>query len=535
MTDKVALFLLGLPGASAFLLAMAAVESGELPSPVTLILPVIVILLLVLLNGFFVAAEIAIVGVRPSRLEQMAEEGNKVAKIVLDTVTSRMGQDRYIATAQLGITVASLGLAMYGEPQIAHFIEPYLEQTLANLAVAPPLPGFLALATAWLPAEPSEALVTGVGYVVALSLLTYLHIVLGEMVPKSLSLTDAARIALALARPMQFFQWILAYPVWILNGIGRLLLRLLRIPPVEGESRVLSQEELELIVTESAEGGLLHEEEEEMIRNIFDFGDRTVGQVLTPRRKVQAIPVDMPYEEVLQFVVESRHSRFPVFEGDLDHIVGILHIKDLVRQSLKTQSRFDIRLMVRSAPAIPEDQSVEALLAAFKRQRLHMGIVLDEYGGMAGIVTLEDLVEEIVGEVRDEFDLEKEPVVRIAPGVVELAGEYLVDDLIEDIVYLDHDEPLPDVETVGGLIVAKLGRPPAIGDEVSYNQGRVRMKVLTVDGRAVTRARIEFPDPERESEEETAVSIDPTAENENLFLSNVMDQLRDRREKWDLF
>lgn len=481
--SKLFLLAIGLPGMS-FVIVMMAAADETLPGLSTLILPMSVILLLVLLNGFFVAAEIAIVGVRPTKLEEMADGGDKVARTVLGVVESRTKQDRYIATAQLGITIASLGLAMYGEPRIAHFIEAYLER----------VPGI----------ELTEAVVATLGYVVALSLLTYLHIVVGEMVPKSLALADSAKIALALTRPMQFVQTILTIPVRMLNAVGFALLRLLKIPPAEGHERVLSPEELELIVTESAEGGLLNEEEEEMIRNIFDFGERMTGQVMTPRTKVQAIPHDILREELLKLVAESKHSRFPVFRGDLDHIIGVLHVKDLVRQTLKMKSSFDLRLLVRSVPAVPENYPAELLLAAFKRSRLHMAIVLDEFGGMAGIVTLEDLVEEIVGEVRDEFDLEKEPFVKIEPGVIEVAGSYLVDELVED-VYLGNEERLPDVETVGGLIVTGLGRLPAVGDEVVYNED-VSMKVLAVERRAVARARITFPVPEEEENGTTADS-----------------------------
>jgi CBS domain containing-hemolysin-like protein len=228
-----------------------------------------------------------------------------------------------------------------------------------------------------------------------------------------------------------------------------------------------------------------------------------VGQVMTPRTRVQAIPLDIAEGDLLQLVTESRHSRFPVFDGDLDHIVGIVHLKDLIRQTIRPDSRFDIRLILRSAPAVPEDYPVEKLLAAFKSQRLHLAMVVDEFGGLAGIVTLEDLVEEIVGEVRDEFDLEKEPFVEVAPGVLEAAGDYLVDDLRE-IVYLGEQDELPDVETLGGLVVAKLGRPPAVNDVVVYHES-VTFRVLDVDRLAVTRVRIEYPvipDPD----EETAVS-----------------------------
>ena len=466
--SKLILLSLMVPGMS-FLLLIFDVTEGVLPSITVLIVPLIIIFLLILLNGLFVASEFSIIGVRLTQMEQRVNEGDKKAQKVLDILESRPRQDQYIATAQLGITMASLGLAMYGEPKISHFIEAYL--------------------VGWF--DMSEAVANGVGYFVALSLLTYLHVVIGEMVPKTLALTDASGASLRLSQIMQISQSILNIPVRVLNWIGNLLLKLFRVPPAHGQSRLLAPEELELVVTESAEGGLIEEDAEEMIRNIFDFSDRTVGQVMTPRTKVQAIPSDIPLDELLTLVTESRHSRFPVYDGDLDHILGILHLKDLIRQSIKPATSFDLRLILRAAPAVPEDQLVETLLAVFKQKKLHMAIVLDEFGGIEGVVTLEDLVEEVVGEVRDEFDLEKEPYVEIAPGIVEVAGDYLVDDLMEE-VYIGNESTLPNVETVGGLVIAKLGRPPQINDEVVYGD-RVLIKVLDVDRRAVARVRIEFP------------------------------------------
>lgn len=468
---KLLLLFFSIPGMSvAVLFAAAAAEESF--SFGAVLLTLMIILVLVLLNGFFVAAEFSIIGVRSTQLEEMDDaDRRKDRQLVLGVLNSRVRQDRYIATAQLGITIASLGLAMYGEPQISHLIEPLISQL-------------------WF--QPSEALVRSIGYIVALSLMTYLHVVLGEMVPKSLALQNAPNLVLWLARPMQIAQTILIIPVRLLNAVGIWLLRVFKVPPAEGHARVLSPEEIELLVSESAEGGLLNEDEEEMIRNIFDFSDRLAGQVMTPRTRVQAIPLDIVKGDLLRIVTESRHSRFPVYENDLDHIIGIVHLKDLIRQTMRPDSRFDIRLIMRSAPAVPEDYPVEKLLAAFKSQRLHMAIVLDEFGGMAGIVSLEDLVEEIVGEVRDEFDLEfKEPFVVLEPGVVEAAGDYLVDDLAE-VVFLGEKESLPDVETVGGLVVSKLGRPPEINDEVVYDE-QVVFRVLDIDRLAVTRVRIEFP------------------------------------------
>lgn len=464
------------PVAAMMIVARSAAEEVVLPPLTALIIPILVIVLLVLLNGVFVAAEFAIIGVRATKIENLADEGNAVATRVLNVLDSRPRLDQYIATAQLGITAASLGLAMYAEPAISHFIEPYM---IAGFGV-------------------SEEAANRIGYFVALGLLTYLHVVVGEMVPKALALTEPIQMVLRLARPMRVARAVLDIPVRVLNRIGNSLLHLLRVPPAEGHDRLLAPEELELIVVESAEGGLIDVEEEEIIRNIFDFGERTVGQVMTPRRKVQALALDTPHDELLTAVTQSRHSRFPVYDSDPDHIAGILHLKDLVNQTLNAAGPFDLRLILRTAPEIPEDYSIELLLAAFKNEKLHMAIVRDEFGGFAGVVTLEDLVEEVVGEVRDEFDLEREPYVLIEEGVVEVAGDYLLDDLSDD-VYLGKDEDLPDVETVGGLIITQLGRPPAIGDSCEFGDGIV-FTVLDVEGLAVTRARVEFPAQKPDSE-----------------------------------
>lgn len=475
--NKLLFYAVALPGFGLLYGSLAAAEGGG-PS---LLVVLLIILVLVLLNGIFVAAEFAIIGVRPSRVEQLKEEGNKGAGAVLAILDSTEKQDRYIATAQVGITIASLGLGMYGEPQVARFVEPVLEPLLGGAA--------------------GDGFVHGVAFVLSLGFVTYLHVVIGEMVPKSLALARADKMALRLSRTMNLAQLALSPAVRALNAVGNRILALLRVPPAQGQQRLHSPEELELIVSESAEGGLLNEEEEEMILNIFDFSERQVGQVMTPRRKVQAIDVVMPEGELLSFVAQSSHSRFPVYEDDLDHVVGILHLKDLLHQRLRTDDPLDVHNILRPAPIVPEYQPVEKLLAAFKRERIHMAIVVDEFGGMAGVVTLEDLIEEVVGEVRDEFDVEKEPLTRLGPGEMEVAGHYLLDDLV-DLVYLGDEVDLPDVETIGGLIVSSLGRPPERGDVLLYEDGDVQITVLDVDGLAVARVKIEFPASNEEDEEE---------------------------------
>ena len=457
------------------LLGMTVAAAPQLPAFSEFIVPGVIIFIFVLINGFFVAAEFAIIGVRPSRVEQLADEGNARAQSIQMILASPQLQDRYIATAQLGITIASLGLGYYGEPAVAHLVEPLLAMLMG--------------------VEPEAAIVHTVSYALILSVLTYLHVVVGEMVPKSLSLAAAEQVILAIYPMMMLTEAALSVPVRFLNAIGVLLLKLLRVPPAAGHARLHSPEEIEQIVNESTESGLLNEGEQEIIHNIFDFGDRMVSQVMTPRPKVEAIPYNIDRKELLQLVIKGSHTRFPVYEDDLDHIIGILHLKDLVRQQVQMKGTLDLRLILRPAPVVPPNMLVEKLLARFKKQRLHMAIVLDEFGGMAGVVTLEDLVEEVVGEVRDEFDVEKEPLVELGPGALEMTGSFLVEDL-QEYIFLGEEDDLPDVDTVGGLIVTWLARPPQIGDVVTHQQ-TIKFTVLDVSGLAVARVKIEFPVPAR--------------------------------------
>lgn len=455
----------GLPGISPFITAAAA---AALPPLTTLVIPLLFILLLAVINGVFVAAEFAIAGVRDTELEQMSDEGSAIAGNVLGILELRPRLDHYIATAQLVVTLASLGLAMYGVPTLSVFVEPYLQ----GAGIRP----------GW---------VLPLAYAIAIAIVAYIHVVIGEIVPKALALSNPSAMALALDRLVHLTGRVFGYPVRILNGLGSLLLRVFNIPSAQGQARLMAAEELELIVAESVEGGLIEDDEQKIIRNIFDFSERTVGQVMTPRRKVQALPVDCVQHELIRTVTESSNSRFPVYQGDLDHIVGILHLKDLIRVTLKPEGPFDLRLILRVAPEVPEDFRVDRLLTAFKNEKLHMAIVRDEFGGLAGVVTLEDLVEEVVGEVRDEFDVEREPYHKVGPGVVEVSGDYLLD-YLSDEVYLGEEDDLPDVETVGGLIVALLGRPPVNGDIVTFRDNII-MTVIDIDRLAVARARVKFP------------------------------------------
>ncbi|MGD8791422.1 MAG: hemolysin family protein [Anaerolineae bacterium] len=440
----------------------------------SILLPLLIILLLILVNGLFVAAEFAIIGVRPTRIEELAKGGNRAAGWVHRIVSDRQRIDRYIATAQLGITLASLGLGMYAEPAIAGIVEEPLHD--------------------WFGLE--GAAIHTVSFVLALGLVTYLHVVVGEMVPKSLALQNAEGTVLRLNGPMRLAGKIFSVPVTVLNRIGLWTLKILRVPPPGHDSRLYSPEELEMVVSESYAGGLLEEREQELVANILDFSEERVVQVMTPRPLMTAIPATISEEALLALYDEIAYSRVPVYEQDIDDVIGVLHLKDLVRQQLSGEA-FDLRPLLRQVPFVPETLPVKALLAAFKREHQQMAIVIDEHGGTLGTVTLEDLLEEVVGEVRDEFDLEEEaPLIEVEPGYLLAQGTVQIEE-IEEYVALGRQKY--DVHTVGGLILAELGRVPVQGDEVSLGPATFRVEEL--EGLTIRRVSVRFSPQSGDQEE----------------------------------
>jgi CBS domain containing-hemolysin-like protein len=434
------------------------------------VIPFIVIALLILINGLFVAAEFAIIGVRPTRIEQLAQDGNRAARSVRDILSDRRKTDRYIAAAQLGITLASLGLGMYAEPAIAHLIEN-------------PLHDWFGL---------QGAIVHTISFLIALAIITYLHVVFGEMVPKSLALQSSERTVLLLTAPMRVAGKLFSIPITILNSIGLWTLKLLRVPPPGADSRLYSPDELEMIVLESYAGGMLDERAQELVANLLDFSEERVEQVMMPRTLMTAIPISIAEDELLELFPTTPYSRLPVFEGTIDNIIGMLHLKDLVRQQLAGEP-FDLQSLLRQVSFVPETLSVKVLLANFKRLHQHMAIVIDEHGGTLGLVTLEDLLEEVVGEVRDEFDTgEEDPLTPVAPGhLIALGTAQLVD--LETYVSLPTHEH--DVNTVGGLVFAELGRKPKVGDEVGL--GTLTFRVKEMQGLTIRQVSVRYePDPE---------------------------------------
>jgi CBS domain containing-hemolysin-like protein len=430
------------------------------------LLAFVIILLLVLANGLFVAAEFAIVGATRASIDHQAAQGNRLAQRVARVLEDPREQGRYIATTQVGITLASLGLGMYGEHVLAEWIAAWL----APYDDSP-----------WIAAH---ALASGV----ALGILTYMHIVLGEMVPKGLALQSADTTVLYVSPVIEALGVAIKPLVVALSAAGTALLRVVGIRRQEADAeRYHTPEELEYIVRESHEGGMLRGEAGTILRELFEFGDLTAAQAMVPRVRLVGIPVETEIDELRQLVRTHSHTRYPVYAGDLDHIVGSVHIKALLRHFIA--GRPVTARDARPVPYIPATMAMDDVLAAMRRNSAQMAVVLDEYGGTAGLVTIEDLFEEVVGEI--EEGRERAPIVRDGDGRFIVRGTVRLKDVGEKLgIPLEH----PDVESVSGLVLTELGRPATAGDVVVWNSIRVEVRTaagLGVGDAIVSRAAVQ--------------------------------------------
>lgn len=418
------------------------------------LIPAVVITVLIALNGLFVAAEFAIIGAPRASIERRAQAGERRAQRVLAILQDPRRQDRYVATAQLGITFASLGLGMYGEQILA--------AGLAALLAPAGLPQWVGVHT--------------VASAVAIGVLTYFHIVLGEMVPKSLALLRAETTALWITQPMLWLK-MAGYPLVVsLNGLGNLILRLLGIERRLTSGHYHSTEELEMIVEESEQSGALDPAAGQILRDLLAFRERTLGEVMVPRVQVTGLPLGARPEEVVAIIRQSAHTRYPVYEGSLDNIIGIIHIKQVLR--LLVSGRAVSREDVHVTAFLPETVRLDAVLNAMRSARTHMVVVIDEYGGTAGIATIEDLGEEVVGEIGEEA--EGQAARFDAEGRLYVPGDWRLDEVGEELgIELEH----PEVDSIGGLILHLLEREPVAGDSVSFEG--LHITVLSVEGHAV--------------------------------------------------
>jgi magnesium and cobalt exporter, CNNM family len=408
---------------------------------------------LILLNAFFVAGEYGLVTARPTKITELAEEGNRRARAVL-RITEQ--PPRFIAAMQLGVTLTSLGIGAVGEPVLSNALEPWLATALAIL--------------------------------LAFFVITFLHVVIGELVPKAIALSYSERTALAVSTPVRGF-FILFWPlIRVLQSSTEFVLRLLRVPVPGSEIDVLSEPELRMLLRRSREYGEIEAQEQEMVYKVFDFADKEVAHVMVPRPDVIAISVQLTPQECLQAVMDSPHTRYPAYRESLDEIAGILHIRDLFA-ALNTRPIEDVRLeeLLRDAQFVPETKDLASLLADFRRTKNHMAVVVDEYGAMEGIVTLEDLLEEIVGEIEDEFDLPDESVEQVDDSHVRIHGTFPIDDFNEQF---GQQVPIEDYHTVAGFVFGQLGRAPEPGDVVEYDG--VRFRVLDLEGTRIERLEVEF-------------------------------------------
>lgn len=420
------------------------------------LIPVAVVTILVVLNGIFVAAEFAIVGAPRATLERRAAEGNAAARAVTRVLRDPRNQDRYIATAQIGITLATLGLGMYGEHQLAHWIGEQLEHWDA-------FPKWLAAHT--------------VASILAISVFTYVHIVFGEMVPKSLALSHAEGSALRIT-PVMLAIRLLLYPFVIgLNAMGNVLLRFVGVDRSKGSTdRYYSAEELEFVVEESLQAGLISRGSGRVLRELFDLGALTAEDVMAPRVQVRGFAQDASVEEMARVVREHLHTRYPVYRDSLDDIVGVVHIRDV--SGLILANRPLHPGVVTPVPYVPGTTPLDTVVKRMSDQSVQFAVVLDEHGGTAGIITPDDVSSEIVGRV-EESDGPGE-MFRDAAGRQHVAGTVRLDELGERFNrHVDYE----DVETLSGLVLALLERPPRIGDVVEYDG--LRIQVTRVDGRGV--------------------------------------------------
>ena len=431
----------------------------------TILFQSVAVILIVLGNAFFVAAEYALVTARRSVLNELANRGVRRARIALRIMDSPV---RFIGTVQLGITAFSILLGAVGEPLVEHWFDPVVA--------------------------------TGIAFAIAYVIVTYLHVTLGELVPKAFALHGAERTAMWVALPVEAV-YIVSYPlVWLLQASSNAFTRLFGVEPAPAGVVVHSEEEIRMIVAAAEDTGVIKEAEEEMLYKVFDFADKEAHDVMVPRPEVVALSVELPPQAALAAVIDSPYTRYPVYRGSLDDVIGVLHVRDLFHALYdRGIENVVIEDIVRPAYVVPETKDLASLLAEFRRQNQHLALVVDEYGAVQGIVTLEDLLEEIVGEIEDEYDLPDESVERIDDRHILIHGTFTIDDFNEQF---RTDLPQEDYHTIAGFVFGELGRAPTKGDEVVHDG--LRFVVVEVDGQRIERLEVEFLERELEDAAEVA-------------------------------
>ena len=427
---------------------------------------VIIITLMVFANALYVGAEFATVSARRTRINQMAGEGNRLARILLPIVEDHKALDNYVAACQVGITVSSLVLGAYGQNTVATMLAPLLA-SVGNMA---------------------EPIAFSISATTVLIFLTILQVVIGELFPKSIAIQYPEKMALLAVIPMKWSLVIFRPFICLFNGSGNLILKLMRVDYDEGHSHVHSPAEIELLVSESHEGGLLDDAEQQMLRNAFRLRELTARQVMVSRTRLVAAPLESTVDSLINAACQAGFTRIPLYQSTIDNIVGFVHIKDLFCWRLKGQQ--DPKEILREIIYVPETLPIADVWTSLKNNRQYIAIVLDEYGGTAGLVTIEDLIEEIFGELQDEFDDEVPLITSDKEGRIHLRGDLLVTDVNE---YLGLNLPDSEADTLGGLVFSELGRLPVVGDEVKIGAPGVTIRVETIEARSVSEVSLLLP------------------------------------------
>lgn len=423
------------------------------------VINLLLVLILVFCNAFFVVSEFAIVKIRRTRLEELAHAGSKRARVALQ-INEHL--NTYLSATQLGITLASLGLGWLGEPAVSRLLENVLSDFLTG----------------------NEVWLHSLSFGIAFTLITLLHVVLGELVPKSMAIQDTERYALIVSMPLYTFNKICTPIIWCFDHVSLWILKLMGVQQADENDDAHSEEEIKLIIDASQKGGVIDDTESEIIQNAISFSEICAHEIMIPRQDMQCIYQNSSFNEVMEFVKHQKHTRFPLCNGDKDQILGMIHIRDLL-ECKNSQHKDILNRIVRKILFVPENKSISEILHEMMKKRIHMAVVVDEYGGTAGLLSMEDILEELVGDIRDEHDdITDEPFKMISENVYEFDGVYLVEDAYDclELPYCEHEE-----STMGGYVFNLLGREPKVGDMAEDEY--CLYEVLKIDNMRITRVK----------------------------------------------
>lgn len=436
------------------------------------VINILLVLFLVFANAFFVVSEFSIVKIRRSKLEELAHQGKKRAKIALK-INDRL--NTYLSAIQLGITIASLGLGWIGEPAVSKLLEQCFNTWLSD----------------------NPVLLHSLSFGIAFTFITLLHVVLGELVPKSLAIQDTERYVLLIAPALYTFNRIFAPFIWIFDHVSIWILKIMGFRQATEDENAHSEEEIKIIIDASQRGGIIDETESEIIQNAIDFSEICACEVMVPRQDMKCLFTNDSFEDALKFIKEHNHNRFPICDKDRDHVVGMIHIRDFLEHGAERNTTDFLNKIKREILFVPENKSISEILQEMMGKHIHLAIVVDEYGGTAGMLTMEDILEELVGDIWDEHDTScAEPIKKVNETMCEVEGGYLIEDAFEcmDLPKIEHEE-----STVGGYVFGLLGQVAKVGDKTEDEY--CHYEVMSVDNMRITRIKIIKKVFETESEE----------------------------------